>query len=107
MGLNSVMSLGKVIAAYFRIEEKKEWYLAVAFSLVFCACGESKYKFEAFSNMDSNKKESDFYADSPSCHAERDRHSNKIEGRKFGFKGQDTGYLGCMQLKGWRFEDGF
>jgi hypothetical protein len=24
-----------------------------------------------------------------------------IQGREFGFEGQDTGFLGCMKLKGW------
>ena len=32
---------------------------------------------------------------------EKDKYSNKIQGREFGFEGQDTGYLGCMRLKGW------
>ena len=101
------MSIDKLIGEYFRIEERKSRCLAMAFLLAFCACGESKYKFEDFSNMDSNKQKSSFNADSSSCQAEKDRHSNKIEGRKFGFKGQDTGYLGCMQLKAWHLKGGF
>ena len=101
------MSIDKLIRAYSRIEERKVWWLSMAFFLAFCACGESKYKFEDFSNMDSNKEGRTFNVDSSSCQAEKDRHSNKIEGRKFGFKGQDTGYLGCMQLKGWHFAGDF
>ena len=74
-----------------------------AFVLMIFACGESKYKFKNFSHTNSYKKESDFNSDSSNCKIEKDKHSNKIEGRKFGFKGINTGYLGCMQLKGWRF----
>ena len=65
------------------------------------ACEESKYKFKNFNRTHSYKKESDFNFDSLNCKVEKDKHSNKIEGRKFGFKGTSTGYLGCMQLKGW------
>ena len=56
--------------------------------------------FENFSN-DEKKSKKDFLADSEKCEREKDKYSNKIQGREFGFEGQDTGYLGCMRLKGW------
>ena len=71
--------------------------------LLFAACEGSKYNFEDFTHADAYKKPVDFEADSLKCHAEKDKHSNKIEGRKLGFKGSDTGYLGCMRFKGWNF----
>ena len=74
--------------------------LAVLFFL-FTACNDSSYPFKEFSHSDSYKTESNFKNDSSRCWAERNKHSHKIEGRKFGFKGKDTGFLGCMRLKGW------
>ena len=65
------------------------------------ACDGPKFRFEDFTHADAYKNSGDFDADSSKCQAEKDKHSNKIEGRKFGFQGADTGYLGCMKLKGW------
>ena len=65
------------------------------------SCGDLPYPFNDFAHSDSNKTEIDFNNEAPQCWSEKDKHSHKIEGRKFGFKGQDTGYLGCMKLKGW------
>jgi len=58
------------------------------------------YTFEKFTN-DKKKSKKDFLVDSENCEKEKDKYSNKIQGREFGFEGQDTGYLGCMRLEGW------
>ena len=58
------------------------------------------YTFDKFSNEEKKSKK-DFLVDSKKCEREKDKYSNKIQGREFGFEGQDTGYLGCMMLKGW------
>ena len=58
------------------------------------------YTHERFVN-DEKKSKEDFIADSEKCEKEKNKYSNKIQGREFGFEGQDTGYLGCMRLKGW------
>jgi hypothetical protein len=54
-----------------------------------------------FAHEDGNKGSQEFQNDSQKCVAEKDKHSNKIQGREFGFEGEHTGYLGCMKLKGW------
>ncbi len=56
--------------------------------------------FEEFSHK-GEKGEREFLVDSQRCEKEKNKHSNKIQGREFGFEGQDTGYLGCMKLEGW------
>tara|TARA_B100001013_G_scaffold30147_1_gene16407 strand:- start:176 stop:430 length:255 start_codon:yes stop_codon:yes gene_type:complete len=63
-------------------------------------CSEDR-KFEDFINEDSGIGEQKFREDSQKCTAEKDKFSNKIQGREFGFEGEHTGYLGCMKLKGW------
>lgn len=63
-------------------------------------CSES-YSFNDFKALDANKTPDAFAKDSAQCEKEKNKHSNKIQGREFGFKGKDTGYLGCMKLKGW------
>ncbi|GJL79217.1 MAG: hypothetical protein NPINA01_22060 [Nitrospinaceae bacterium] len=69
--------------------------------LFLTSCGES-FRFEDFTFLGSEgKTEEAFYQDSKTCDAEKKKHSNKIQGREFGFKGQDVGYLGCMKLRGW------
>ena len=67
--------------------------------LIFCGCADVS-DFEKFSN-DEGKSQEDFLADSEKCEKEKDKFSNKIQGREFGFEGHDTGYLGCMKLEGW------
>lgn len=65
------------------------------------SCSEDR-KFEDFAHEDSgNKSEQEFREDSAKCEAEKDKFSNKIQGRELGFRGEHTGYLGCMKLKGW------
>ncbi len=71
-------------------------FLAFQFS-----CGEPRYAFKDFTHSNSYKNQTEFNKQSSQCWSEKDKHSYKIEGRKFGFKGQNTGYLGCMKLKGW------
>jgi len=56
--------------------------------------------FKSFSSENGKSKE-EFLIDSKKCEKEKDKYSNKIQGREFGFEGQDTGYLGCMKLEGW------
>jgi len=58
------------------------------------------YTFDKFANEEEKSKK-DFLVDSEKCEREKDKYSNKIQGREFGYEGQDTGYLGCMMLKGW------
>jgi hypothetical protein len=73
----------------------------ILLTLVLTSCGES-FRFEDFTFSGSaGKTEKAFYQDSTACEAEKDKHSNKIQGREFGFKGLDVGYFGCMKLKGW------
>ena len=74
--------------------------LFVLWVLVLTSCGES-YRFEDFTFVGPGKTLETFSEDSKVCEAEKNKHSNKIQGREFGFKGQDVGYLGCMKLKGW------
>jgi hypothetical protein len=64
------------------------------------ACGGTR-DYEEFSHRDPYMKKDDFYRDVRVCETEKSRHSSKIQGREMGFKGQDTGFLGCMKLKGW------
>jgi len=65
----------------------------------FCGCAEAP-SLESFSHKE-NKGEKEFLFDSRKCINNKDKHSYKIQGREFGFEGRDTGYLGCMKLKGW------
>ncbi|NIP99771.1 MAG: hypothetical protein GWM98_22830, partial [Nitrospinaceae bacterium] len=55
-------------------------------------CGDP-YRFEDFTSADRSGGEQAFYRDSAQCLKEKDKHSNKIQGREFGFKGRDVGYL--------------
>ncbi|MBC8284136.1 MAG: hypothetical protein H8E32_10000 [Nitrospinae bacterium] len=66
---------------------------------IFSGCAEAP-SFESFSH-EGNKGEKEFRVDSQKCEKEKDKHSNKIQGREFGFEGQNTGYWGCMKLEGW------
>lgn len=72
----------------------------VLFTLVLTSCNEN-YRFEDFTFVGPGKTKQTFSLDSQVCESEKNKHSNKIHGREFGFKGQDVGYLGCMKLKGW------
>ena len=72
------------------------WTIAIALY----GCG-SPFNYQDFTNTDLYKTEKAFRADSKSCEAEKGRHSNKIQGREFGFQGEHTGFLGCMKLRGW------
>ena len=75
----------------------KKLFVSVLF--VFWGCAEPP-SFESFSHEEGRGQE-EFLIDSERCLKEKDKHSNKIQGREFGFEGQDTGYLGCMKLEGW------
>jgi len=74
--------------------------LFIVMILVLMSCSEA-HRFEDFTFAGSGKTAAIFSQDSKACEAEKDKFSNKIQGREFGFKGQDVGYLGCMKLKGW------
>ena len=74
--------------------------LAWAVASTISGCG-SAFNYEDFTNSDPYKTEKAFRADSRLCEVEKDKHSHKIQGREFGFQGEHTGYLGCMQLQGW------
>ena len=67
--------------------------------LISFGCGEVP-AFKSFSSENGKSKE-ELLIDSKKCEKEKDKYSNKIQGREFGFEGQDTGYLGCMKLEGW------
>lgn len=69
-------------------------------TLILTSCSEG-YRFEDFTFVGPGKTEKTFSQDSQVCETEKNKHSHKIQGREFGFKGQDVGYLGCMKLKGW------
>ena len=73
--------------------------LCIFLVFVIFGCGDVS-EFEKFS-YEEKKSNEDFLTDSKNCEREKDKHSNKIQGREFGFEGQETGYLGCMRLKGW------
>lgn len=75
-------------------------FLGFIIVVAYSSCGPSR-DHKDFTNVDPYKTRIEFDKDSKFCEAEKDRHSNKIQGREFGFKGRDTGYLGCMKLKGW------
>lgn len=77
----------------------KAWLLLAGIVFVF-GCGDS-YRYEQFTPADTAKGREDFDKDSAICLAEKNKHSHKIQGREFGFKGSDVGYFGCMKLKGW------
>ena len=68
--------------------------------IVLVSCTENR-KFTDFTNAGSVKEELEFLEDSRKCTAEKDKFSNKIQGRELGFEGEHTGYLGCMKLEGW------
>ena len=73
--------------------------LLILIILISFGCGEAR-PFKSFSS-EKGKSEEEFLVDSNKCEKEKDKYSNKIQGREFGFEGQDTGYLGCMKLEGW------
>ena len=77
----------------------KKW-VSVLMGMILYGCG-SPFNFEDFTNSDFYKTEKAFGEDSKKCISEKNKHSNKIQGREFGFEGEHTGYLGCMKLKGW------
>ncbi len=74
--------------------------IIIIFVLLISGCSES-HRYEEFISKDPAMGEEAFRTDSALCEREKDRYSNKIQGREFGFKGADTGYLGCMKLRGW------
>ena len=74
-------------------------FLCIFVVLTIIGCADV-YTFDKFTN-DEEKNKKDFLVDSEKCEREKDKYSNKIQGREFGFEGQETGYLGCMRLKGW------
>jgi hypothetical protein len=73
--------------------------LCVLIIFVFLGCGEAP-PFEQFSH-EEDKGKAVFLIDYEKCEKDKDKYSNMIQGREFGFEGQDTGFLGCMKLKGW------
>lgn len=74
----------------------------VLLTLVLTSCGED-FRFEDFTFTGSTgRTEKAFYKDSKTCQAEKNKYSNKIQGREFGFRGLNEGYLGCMMLRGWQ-----
>ena len=73
--------------------------LYVLIILVFSGCGEAP-PFEKFSHVEGKGKAA-FLIDFKKCEKNKDKYSNKIQGRELGFEGQDTGFLGCMKLEGW------
>ena len=75
----------------------KNLCIVVVLTIIGCS---DVYTFDKFAN-DEEKSKKDFLVDSEKCEIEKDKYSNKIQGREFGFEGQETGYLGCMMLKGW------
>jgi len=75
----------------------KAIYIFVIFNFLGCA---ERPSFEKFSH-EGSKGEKEFFVDSEKCERNKDKYSNKIQGREFGFEGKDTGYLGCMKLEGW------
>lgn len=75
-------------------------WVGIFIGIMICGCG-SPFNYEDFTNSDSYKTEKVFGEDSKQCDSEKNKHSNKIQGREFGFEGEHTGYLGCMRLKGW------
>jgi hypothetical protein len=85
-------------------DRSKSQYIRLLFPMLCCgllaACG-SPHEFESFSHRDPYMKEADFKRDVAECEAEKNKHSSKIQGREFGLKGKDAGFLGCMKLKGW------
>lgn len=78
----------------------KKFWLSWVMAAALCGCG-SPFNYEDFTNRDPYKTEKAFREDSKLCEADKDKHSMKIQGREFGFKGRHTGYLGCMKLQGW------
>jgi hypothetical protein len=80
---------------------RAETAFALCVLMALSGCGEVRH-FEDFSHRDPYMKESDFKRDSDRCEIDKVKHSSKIEGRNAGFKGEDTGYLGCMISKGWQ-----
>ena len=75
----------------------KAIYIIVILNFLGCAEGTS---FEKFLH-EGNKGKKEFLLDAEKCERNKDKYSNKIQGREFGFEGKDTGYLGCMKLEGW------
>jgi len=73
--------------------------ICILVTFYFLGCAEVP-SFESFSH-EGNKGRSEFLLDSKKCKKNKDKHSHKIQGREFGFEGEDTGYLGCMKLEGW------
>jgi hypothetical protein len=73
--------------------------LCILVMFFFAGCGDAP-PFEQFSHAEGKGKAA-FLIDYEKCEKDKDKYSNKIQGREFGFEGQDTGFLGCMKLKGW------
>ena len=71
-----------------------------AIFILLIGCAEDR-KFADFANEDSGKGEQEFLKESKQCKADKDKFSHKIQGRELGFKGEHTGYLGCMKMQGW------
>ena len=54
--------------------------------IVLVSCSEG-HNFEEFTHADNVKGEQEFLVDSKNCMAEKDKFSNKIQGREFGVEG--------------------
>lgn len=75
--------------------------MSLLFVLFFLGCEGEKYRYEDFTTSNSSMNPALFDIHHQICQKEKDKHINKIQGREFGFKGSETGYLGCMKLRGW------
>ncbi len=76
------------------------WAIPVLFCGLVASCG-GPYDYQEFSHRDPYVTEDDFKRDMRECEVEKKKHSSKIQGREFGFKGEEAGFLGCMKVKGW------
>jgi hypothetical protein len=103
MGVEISMALPLSNLLCFRSERGRIGFVTISLlTLIFLyGCEGEKYRYEDFANADASNSESLFKTDHQVCQEEKDKYINKIQGREFGFRGSETGYLGCMKLRGW------
>ena len=75
-------------------------YLIMILALFFSGCGPS-WNFEDFKNVESSKAEEVFDKDLKTCEIEKIKFSSIIQGREYGFRGENAPFLGCMRYRGW------
>ncbi len=76
--------------------------MALIFVVVLLVGCSDDRKVEDFVHEEGDKKGVvEFKEANNRCKTEKDKFSNKIQGREMGFEGEHTGYLACMKLKGW------